>query len=54
MRCHSQALTIKMKENLSIDEINEKILVGNQWVKLITNERDATINHYRQPMHLVN
>ena len=45
MRCHSQALTIKMKENLSIEQINEKISAGNQWVKLITNERDATINH---------
>ena len=45
MRCHSQALTIKMKENLSIEEINEKISAGNKWVKLIINERDATINN---------
>jgi len=43
MRSHSQALTIKLKKDLPVSEI-ESILAGsNDWVKVIPNERDATI-----------
>ncbi len=43
MRSHSQALTIKLKKDLSVGEI-ESILAGaNDWVKVIPNEREATI-----------
>jgi len=42
MRCHSQALTIKLKKDISIDEI-EKIIAGhNQWVKVIPNDRQIS------------
>jgi aspartate-semialdehyde dehydrogenase len=43
MRCHSQALTIKLARDLPIPEI-EAILAGaNDWVKVIPNERERTI-----------
>jgi aspartate-semialdehyde dehydrogenase len=43
MRCHSQALTIKLKKDLPVAEI-ESILAGaNDWVKVIPNDRDATM-----------
>jgi aspartate-semialdehyde dehydrogenase len=42
MRCHSQALTIKLKQNIPMDEIEEMIASHNQWVKVIPNERDIT------------
>ncbi len=42
-RCHSQALTIKLKKDISCEEI-EKILAGaNQWVKVIPNHKEETI-----------
>ncbi|MGW8194664.1 MAG: aspartate-semialdehyde dehydrogenase [Desulforhopalus sp.] len=42
MRCHSQALTIKLKENVSVEEI-EKIVAGhNEWVKVIPNDRQLS------------
>ncbi len=43
MRCHSQALTIKLKKNISLEEINQTISNGNQWVKLIPNEREISM-----------
>lgn len=44
MRCHSQALTIKLKRDVPLAEI-EKLLAGaNDWVKVIPNQREATLN----------
>ena len=43
MRCHSQALTIKLKENLSVEEIEAKLAAANDWVKVIPNDRDLSI-----------
>ncbi len=43
MRCHSQALTIKLKKDVSCEEI-ESILAGaNQWVKVIPNKKEDSI-----------
>ena len=43
MRCHSQALTIKLNKDLPIEEI-EKIIAGdNQWVKLVPNSKADTL-----------
>ncbi len=42
MRCHSQALTIKLKQNVPMDEIEDIIASHNDWVKVIPNERDIT------------
>ena len=44
MRCHSQALTIKLKKNISLEEINQTISSANAWVKLIPNEREISMN----------
>jgi aspartate-semialdehyde dehydrogenase len=43
MRCHSQALTIKMTKDVPMDEINGMIAGHNSWVKVVPNERDITI-----------
>ena len=42
MRCHSQGLTIKLKKNIPLEEINTIIASGNSWVKVIPNEREAS------------
>ncbi len=43
MRCHSQALTIKLKDDIPLSEIERVIAGGNSWVKVIPNERDSSI-----------
>ncbi|MCY9829164.1 aspartate-semialdehyde dehydrogenase [Vibrio chagasii] len=42
MRCHAQALTIKLKQDVPMDEIEEIIATHNDWVKVIPNDRDIT------------
>jgi aspartate-semialdehyde dehydrogenase len=43
MRCHSQAVTLKLKKDLPIDEIERILAEHNAWVKVIPNDRDATM-----------
>lgn len=43
MRCHSQALTIKLKTDMPLDEIQEHIAKGNEWVQVIPNVQEMTI-----------
>ena len=43
MRCHSQALTIKLTKDVPLDEINDIIASANQWVKVVPNTREASI-----------
>jgi aspartate-semialdehyde dehydrogenase len=43
MRCHSQALTIKLKKNVPLDEINAMLAAHNDWVKVVPNQRDITM-----------
>jgi aspartate-semialdehyde dehydrogenase len=45
MRCHSQALTIKLKKDIPLDEIVTIISKSNQWVKVIPNTKEDTIKH---------
>ncbi len=42
MRCHSQAFTIKLKKDITVQEAEEIISNHNQWVKVIPNEREIT------------
>ncbi len=42
MRCHSQALTIKLKKDVPLEELSEIIAAANPWVKVIPNEREIT------------
>src|SRR6056300_517323 len=43
MRCHSQALTIKLKRDVPIDEINDVLDQANEWSKVIPNDRATTV-----------
>ena len=44
MRCHSQALTIKPKKDVPLDEINGIIADNNKWVKVVPNNREASMH----------
>lgn len=43
MRCHSQALTIKLKRDVPLDEIQELIAQGTQWAKVVPNTKEDTV-----------
>lgn len=43
MRCHSQAMTIKLKKDVPLDEINQMLAEANEWAKVIPNERQASM-----------
>jgi len=43
MRCHSQALTIKLNKDVPMAEIEQLISQHNPWVKLVPNNREASI-----------
>ncbi|MGB4812788.1 MAG: aspartate-semialdehyde dehydrogenase [Methylophilaceae bacterium] len=43
MRCHSQALTIKLKKEVPLDEINQMLAEANEWAKVIPNEKDVSM-----------
>jgi aspartate-semialdehyde dehydrogenase len=42
MRCHSQGLTIKLKKDISLPEIEAMLAADNQWVKVVPNDRETT------------
>jgi len=42
MRCHSQAFTIKLKQDIPLDEIEGALAEANSWVYLVPNEMEAT------------
>ena len=43
MRCHSQAVTIKLTRNAPLDELEEMIGTANDWVRVVPNERERSI-----------
>jgi len=43
MRCHSQALTIKLTKNVPLDEITSLIAGANDWVKVVPNHKPETL-----------
>lgn len=43
MRSHSQAFTIKLKQDVPLDEIEDRLARHNEWVSVVPNEKDATI-----------
>ncbi|MET0321801.1 MAG: aspartate-semialdehyde dehydrogenase [Duganella sp.] len=43
MRCHSQALTIKLNKDVPLDEITDIIASSNQWAKVVPNTREASV-----------
>lgn len=44
MRCHSQALTIKLTKDVPLDEVSELIDNGTTWAKVIPNTREASMS----------
>ena len=45
MRCHSQALTFKLKKNVPVADIEAMLAADNDWVKVVPNTREATVQH---------
>jgi aspartate-semialdehyde dehydrogenase len=43
MRCHSQALTIKLTQDIPLDVIENAIASANDWVSVVPNDKDATL-----------
>jgi aspartate-semialdehyde dehydrogenase len=44
MRSHSQALTIKLRKDVPIDEIEGVLASANDWVRVLPNDRDISIS----------
>ena len=45
MRCHSQALMLKLKKNVPVADIEAMIAADNAWVQVVPNTREATLQH---------
>ena len=43
MRSHSQALTVKLKCDIPIDEIQQMLAESNEWVKVLPNDKDVSM-----------
>jgi len=43
MRCHSQALTIKLRRPIPLDEVEGMIAEANDWVKVVPNRREESL-----------
>lgn len=43
LRCHSQALTIKLKKDIPMNDIEQMIGTANDWVKIVDNDKEKTL-----------
>ena len=43
MRCHSQALTIKLSREVPLPQVQEMLAGANRWVRVVPNNRDQSI-----------
>ncbi|MDR2711447.1 MAG: aspartate-semialdehyde dehydrogenase [Burkholderiales bacterium] len=43
MRCHSQGLTIKLKRDVPLDEIENVVAAGNEWVSVVSNRKEDSV-----------
>ncbi|MDD3449365.1 MAG: aspartate-semialdehyde dehydrogenase [Gammaproteobacteria bacterium] len=43
MRCHSQALTVKLARDVPLDEVEAMLAAANDWVKVVPNDREVTM-----------
>jgi aspartate-semialdehyde dehydrogenase len=43
MRCHSQALTVKLTRDVPLPEIEAMLAAAHEWVRVVPNEKDATL-----------
>lgn len=44
LRCHSQAFTLKLKNDVPLAEIEQILASHNEWVKVVPNDRERTLN----------
>jgi len=44
MRCHAQALTIKLVRDIPLKEIEQIIASSNKWVNVVPNTKEATLD----------
>jgi aspartate-semialdehyde dehydrogenase len=42
MRCHSQAMTIKLRRDVPLDELSDIIGQANDWVRVVPNDRERS------------
>lgn len=45
LRCHCQAITMKLKHNIALQEVEQTLKGANPWVEIVPNERQSTLNH---------
>jgi aspartate-semialdehyde dehydrogenase len=43
MRCHSQAMTIKLRKDVPLGEIEQMLACGNEWVRVIPNNKESSL-----------
>jgi aspartate-semialdehyde dehydrogenase len=43
MRCHSQGLTVKLRRDVPLREIEQLLASGNEWVRVVANEKEASL-----------
>jgi aspartate-semialdehyde dehydrogenase len=43
MRCHAQGLTVKLKRDVPLKDIEDLIAGANSWVKLVPNDKESTL-----------
>jgi aspartate-semialdehyde dehydrogenase len=43
LRCHSQALTIKLRKDVPLDELQGIVAEGNEWVRVVPNRREESL-----------
>jgi len=43
MRCHSQALTVKLRRDVPLDEIEGMLLEAHEWARVVPNQRDTSL-----------
>jgi aspartate-semialdehyde dehydrogenase len=43
MRCHSQALTVKLVRDVPMREIEDLLARANDWVRVVPNEKEASL-----------
>lgn len=43
MRCHSQALTVKLRRDVPIEEVSERLAAAHEWVRVVPNDRESTL-----------
>ena len=43
MRCHSQALTVKLTRDMPVDEVESMLAEANDWVRVVANHRDHSL-----------